>query len=494
MKFAALIFACLSLQAQAPRALAPESVVLRIETAAAPLEVTLQQLMEIFRDPGFSMAVIDNYQIAWAKGYGTTQAGGKVPVTTETLFQAASISKPVSAAGILALVQSGKLQLDEDVNVKLRSWKVPENQFTTTEKVTLRRIMSHSAGLNVHGFPGYPVGAPLPTLVQILNGEKPANTAAVRVEAVPGTASRYSGGGVTIETLLIEEVTGKSFPVFLQESVFNKLGMRNSSFVQVLPPALASRAAIATHADGKPVDGNWHLYPELAPDGLWTTPSDLAKFAIEIALSKHGKANRILSRALTLEMLKPQIVADGGASGLGWGLGDGKSPELLQHNGANKGFGSQLMMLSDSGQGLVAMGNSDAFSPVSRFVASHVANMYHWKWQPPAGGAADILIVISALRGLDAALAHENKLTRNASTLNALGYYLLGGKRHAEAIRVFERNIAAFPQDWNGYDSLGEAHAASGNTARAIANYEKSLELNPANENGRKALRKLRPN
>ena len=133
-------------------------------------------------------------------------------MTTRTLFQAGSISKPVAAAGALALVEQGKLALDEDVNQKLKTWKVPDNEFTKTEKVTLRRLMSHTAGLTVHGFPGYDVDAPLPTLVQIFNGEKPANTAPIRVDIMPGTKSRYSGGGVTIEQQLMIDVTGKPFP------------------------------------------------------------------------------------------------------------------------------------------------------------------------------------------------------------------------------------------------------------------------------------------
>src|SRR5580704_16114567 len=169
-----------------------------------PLELNLTRLMELYKIPAVSVAVIDNYKIAWAKAYGVTEAGGATPVTTHTLFQAGSISKPVTAAGALCLVEQGKLSLDQDVNKKLVSWKVPENEFTQEQKVTLRRLMSHSAGLTVHGFPGYAAGQPIPTVVQVLNGEKPANTEPVRVLFVPGTKSVYSGGGVTIEQLLMQ--------------------------------------------------------------------------------------------------------------------------------------------------------------------------------------------------------------------------------------------------------------------------------------------------
>lgn len=167
-----------------------------------PLRMNLAQLMALYKVPALSIAVIEDYKIAWAKGYGTIGAGSNAPITTKTLFQAGSISKPVAATGALYLVEHGKLSLDEDVNAKLKTWKIPENEFTKEQKVTLRRLMSHTAGLTVHGFPGYDVNDKIQTLVQIFNGEGPANTAPIRVDVVPGTLERYSGGGVTIEQQL----------------------------------------------------------------------------------------------------------------------------------------------------------------------------------------------------------------------------------------------------------------------------------------------------
>jgi len=185
----------------------------------------------------------------------------------------------------------------------LKTWKVPENEFTKEQKVTLRRLLSHTAGLTVHGFPGYDVDAPLPTVGQILNGEKPANTDPIRVDFVPGTKFRYSGGGVTIEQLLMMDVTGKEFPALMHETVLDKIGMTASSYEQPLPPARAALTADGTYQDGKPVHGRWHIYPEMAAAGLWTTPTDLAKFAIEIAKSWNGKSNRVLSQKTVEEML-----------------------------------------------------------------------------------------------------------------------------------------------------------------------------------------------
>ena len=199
---------------------APSGRLQRVETTTievggrpgdAPVRLSLAELMKTYAVPGLSLVVIENYKIVDTKAYGVIELGSKIPVTPKTLFQAGAISKPVAATGALSLVERGRLALDEDVNQKLKTWKVPENEFTKTEKVTLRRLMSHTGGLTVHGFPGYDIDDARPTLVQVLNGEKPANTAAIRVDIVPGTQERYSGGGVTIEQLLMTDVTGKAF-------------------------------------------------------------------------------------------------------------------------------------------------------------------------------------------------------------------------------------------------------------------------------------------
>jgi CubicO group peptidase (beta-lactamase class C family) len=269
-----------------------------------PLKLNLQQLMQISNVPGLSVAIIENYKIAWAKGYGVTEAGGHAPVTTQTLFPAASISKPVTAMAALRLVEQGKLSLDEDVNLKLKSWKVPENQYTAEQKVTLRRILTHTAGTTIHGFLGYEPGQAVPTLVQILNGESPSNTEPVRVDFVPGTRQRYSGGGVMIEQQLMMDVTGKPFPEIMQEQVFDKLGLKDSTYEPSISAVRPDSAARGHNSDGGALTGKWNFQPELAAGGLWTTPSDLARIGIELALSKQGRSNRVLSPAMAREMLK----------------------------------------------------------------------------------------------------------------------------------------------------------------------------------------------
>jgi CubicO group peptidase (beta-lactamase class C family) len=233
----------------------------------------LADRMAALHVPGVSIAVIHYGKIEWARGFGVTRLGGPA-VTPDTLFQAASISKPVTAMAVLHLVESGKLNLDADVNQYLKTWKVPANTFTEKTKVTLRELLSHTAGMTVHGFPGYASGSPLPTLVQVLNGEKPANTPAIIVDATPGTNWRYSGGGFVVTQLLLQDVTGQPFPKLLHDTVLAPVGMTRSTYEQPLPQNRMAEAAMAYRRDGEPVPGGPHVYPEMAPAGLWTTPSD----------------------------------------------------------------------------------------------------------------------------------------------------------------------------------------------------------------------------
>jgi len=491
-----------SLRKSDSHVLTPETVILDMPLAPGeePLRVSLRQMMAIFKVPGFSIALIDHDRIAWAQGYGVTEPSGSVPVTPATLFQAASVSKPITAAGGLWLVEHGKLGLDEDINTRLKTWKVPETALTATRKVTLRQLMSHNAGFNVHGFAGYDVGASIPTITQTLDGLPPANNPPIRVTAEPGSICRYSGGGVTVEGLLIADASGQSFEDFMRQRVLLPAGMTDSSFHQELSPAQAARAATGARSDGNAVPGKWHVYPELAPDGLWTTPSDLAKFAIEIARSAHGQANHVLSQRMTQEMLKVQCNDSNDRVGLGFGVGFSDNPDLFRHTGGNDGFGSILMMLADSGNGLAAMGNSDAFESVAGWTIDTLAKSYGWHYKPFPHDLGDLLVVAQSLRGAQAALdayAHVKALDfagwrHDSSTLNKLGYRLLGEKKLDEAIKVLALNVVEYPQDANTYDSLGEAYMDAGQKELAIRNYEQSLELNPANDNAVKRLATLR--
>ena len=461
-----------------------------------PLQFNLQQVMSALNVPGLTVTVISDFKPAWTKTYGVTEAGTSTPVTQQTLFQAGSISKPVAATGALYLVEHGKLSLDSNVNEYLKTWKVPDNEFTTAQKVTLRRLLSHSAGLTVHGFPGYAVGEPIPTTVQIFNGEKPANTAPIRVDFVPGSKERYSGGGITIEQQMIVDVSGKPFPEFMHDTVLGPIGMKNSSYQQPLPTSLASRAASGTRADGKTLPGKWHIYPEMAAAGLWTTSGDLATFAINIALSKNGKANNVLSESMTRQMLTAQL----DDVGLGFFLNMGGNPNAFGHNGADEGFQAILIMISDTGQGAAIMANSDNGVEIGNYLVNSIAREYGWKYAPPKTDAAGALSLVETAKGAKMAIQeyrylHENAASSfdfNEGTLNQLGYNLLTKGDTQNAIQVFQMNVQEYPKGWNCYDSLGEAYMKAGQKALAIENYTKSIELNPDNKNGVEMLEKLK--
>lgn len=343
----------------------------------APMKIA--DRLAYYKVPGVSVAVINNGKIEWAKGYGVTEAGGTKPVTPETRFQAASISKPVAATAALALVQQGKLSLDENVNSKLKSWQVPDNDFTKDEKVTLRRLVNHSAGLTVHGFRGYAADEAVPTLVQALEGQKPVNSAAIRVNVLPGSLWRYSGGGYNVMQQMLIDVTGKTFPALMQELVLSKIGMKHSTYEQPLPKEWEAFGAVGHRPNGRAINGRWHTYPEMAAAGLWTTPSDLARFAIEIQQSLHGKSNKVLSAEMVRQMLTKQK----GDYGLGFGLGGKDKITTFSHGGSNEGFKCMLFAYSETGQGAVVMTNGDLGGSLANEILRAIAREYGWPdYQP----------------------------------------------------------------------------------------------------------------
>lgn len=329
--------------------------------------------MAYLKVPGISIAVINGGVIEWARGYGMADVANGKLVDEHTRFQAASITKSVTAMAALSLVQEGKLTLDEDVNPRLAAWKLPENEFTTQHKVTLRGLLSHTAGISGHGFSGYAVGAPLPSLLEVLDGKPPANSEPVRVEALPGSAWKYSGGGYEIVQLLLTETSRETFNMFMQHTVLDKIGMHESSFT--LPSAWESITTNAYLADGSLVPGKWHLYPETAAAALWTTPSDLARFAIEIQNSAAGKSNKVLSQKMANEMLAPGIEA----FGLGLFLGEKTDTRAnFYHSGGNEGFRTMMFAYNSTGQGAVVMSNSDNGAALNEEVLRSIAREYGW--------------------------------------------------------------------------------------------------------------------
>jgi CubicO group peptidase (beta-lactamase class C family) len=328
--------------------------------------------------PGVSIAMIHGGRVEWAKGFGALRTTG-ASVTPDTLFQAGSISKSVTAMAVLRLVQAGTLDLDVDVNSYLKGWKIPENQFNQKSAITLRKLLTHTGGITVHGFEGYAAGKSVPTLLQILDGVTPANNPPIIVDTPPGMMWRYSGGGYVIVQKILQDVTGKPFAQLMQEEVLNPLRMTHSTFVQPLPTALRPYAAEPYDENGKAYPGGPYTYPEMAAAGLWTTPSDLAKFAIAIQASLTGKPGGILRKSTAEEMLKRGGL---GHWGLGLELGGSDDQPFFQHGGADTGFISFLIAYY-RGDGLVIMTNGMNGGGINYEVLRAVAREYDWpNYQP----------------------------------------------------------------------------------------------------------------
>ncbi|WP_373523522.1 serine hydrolase domain-containing protein [Aquiflexum sp.] len=344
-----------------------------------PTKHTLSKRMDHYKVPGLSIAVIKDRKLHWAKGYGISNkvSNEKVEVTNNTLFQAGSISKPLAALSVLKLAEEGVLDLDQDVNTYLRDWKIPYNDYTKTEKVTLKKILSHTSGLTGHGFPGYPVDKPLPTLIQVLNGE--GNTPRVTLDTIPGSIWRYSGGGYTVMEKVVEDVSGLGFAKVMHDIILQPLAMTNSTYVQPLSVNLESSASIAYNRKGVPIDGQWHNYPEQAAAGLWTTPTDLAKYCIEVQDILAGKDNGILSKE-TIELMLTAVSNN-------WGLGPALKWEadslIFQHGGKNEGFTTELMAFAHKGDGVIIMTNADNGRPLINEILQSISTYYGWGIMEP---------------------------------------------------------------------------------------------------------------
>ena len=338
--------------------------------------LTLEQVMRRFRVPGVSVAVIKDFRIHWAKAYGVADVSSGRLVRTDTPFQAASISKPVTALAAMRLVQDGAFGLDDDVNRHLKSWRVPASDFTRTHPVTPRSLMSHTSGADDgFGFPGYEPAAPRPTVVQVLDGASPSNVGKVTFARPPYAAYRYSGGAVTLMQLLLTDVTGDDFAAFMQARALGPLGMSDSSFEQPPPESRAARLAHAHNGQGAHGAVPWHVYPEQAAAGLWTTATDLARVAIEVQEAVRGPKGKVLTQASAREMTAP---VGTGPYAVGFSVEQHGQGWYFSHGGSNWGFRCSLLAHVRKGYGVVIMTNGDAGGGVIAEIEARVASAYGW--------------------------------------------------------------------------------------------------------------------
>lgn len=338
--------------------------------------LTLREVMKQFHTPGLCIAVIKDFKIHWAKGYGVADVKTGRPVEVDTLFQAASISKPVTAMAALRLVEQGRFSLDDDINKLLKTWQVPQGDLTREQPVTPRSLMSHTSGADDgFGFPGYGPGTAVPTPLQILKGEPPSNVGPVLFTRPPYRGYKYSGGGIVIMQVALTDLLGEPFDQMMQNLVLKPLSMSNSSYQQPLPENLAQRAAHAHDGDGHVMEAPWHVYPEQAAAGLWTTPSDLARFAIEVQRAIHGPAGSVLREASAREMIAPTGT---GPFAIGFEISKNGEGWYFSHSGGNWGFRCHLLAHVRKGYGVVIMTNGDQGGRAVDEIEARIAAAYHW--------------------------------------------------------------------------------------------------------------------
>jgi CubicO group peptidase (beta-lactamase class C family) len=336
----------------------------------------LGEALRTLKIPSVSVALVERGELAWARAYGDG-------ASTRTLYQAASLSKLVTAVAVLRLVQQGRLDLDRNSNADLVSWRLPESDLARGHPVTLRGLLSMTGGIGVPGYLGYEPGSPLPSLVEILDGAPPANSPPVRIEYVPGSRYAYSGGGYEILHALIQDTTGQSFDEAMRDLVLRPAGMADSVFVQPLPGPLAPRAATGHHADGAELPGGWRVVPELAAGGLWSTPTDLAKLLIEIGRAYRAGQSQVLDRETARAMLSRQ---NGGPYGLGGAVAGSGRDLVLMKRGQNIGYQAYMLLFPETGQGMVVMTGSDNGTTLATALIRRAAAAYAW---PPLGALAD---------------------------------------------------------------------------------------------------------
>jgi len=335
----------------------------------------LADVLRTLHVPSIDIALIDHGSVAGSRHFGAA--------ASNTIYQAASLSKLVSAVAALRLVERGALSLDRDVNGDLAGWRLPEADKARAHPVTLRGLLSMTAGIGVAGYLGYEPGAPLPSLSQILDGLPPASSPPVRVEAVPGTRYAYSGGSYEIVQALIEGKTRSSFQDALEDLVLRPAAMPNSYFLQPLSPDLAARGAKGHYADGRELAGGWRVIPELAAGGLWSSARDLANLLIALARAYNGEPNALLTTAMAHAMMTRQ---NHGPYGLG-GAVDGSNKNLvLMKRGQNIGYQSYMLIFPQIGDGIVVLTNSDNGTIAASALIRRAATIYHW---PPLGPLAD---------------------------------------------------------------------------------------------------------
>lgn len=462
---------------------------------ASLLDERVPAYLEEFTTPGAAVALIRDGRVVFQRGYGRAGEADEDAVTAETGFNIGSISKTVAAWGVMRLVERGVLEIDAPVEKYLTRWAIPDSEFDAGG-VTVRRLLSHTAGLSLSGYPGWDPGEELPTLEASLSGAT-NGSGDVHLMSEPGTEWRYSGGGFTLLQLLVEEVTGRAFADYMRDEVLRPLGMESSDYE--ITPEIAAGSSLAFDRFGEPTPSP--RFTALAAAGLHTTLEDLATFAVA---ALEGPADEPPGRGIldpeTVALMTTPVPVSDGSYGLGYGVESlGEELVMVGHNGANRGWHAAFLIVPETGSGFVVVTNGSNGWPVHRQIRCDWIEEQTGtrpRCEKPIG---TYLIAVLLDGDGEAAVRRYRALKRESPEeyhfdeweLNGLGYELLSRDRIEDAIEIFELNVEEYPQASNPFDSLGEAYMIAGETERAIQSYRKSLELDPANENAARKLEEL---
>ncbi|MDJ0838027.1 MAG: beta-lactamase family protein [Acidobacteriota bacterium] len=470
----------------------------RVDAYRQRLDEITPRYLETLLVPGVAVALIEDGRVVYTGGYGYADMASKKAVTADTVFNIGSISKTVSTWGVMRLVETGKVDLDVPVERYLTRWKLPPSQFDANG-VTVRRLLSHTAGLSLHGYPGFGPNDRLPTIEASLKGAINSNQKVdVRLIMEPGTRWKYSGGGYTILQLLIEELSGQSFNDYMKAQVFRPLGMNSSDFTW--PEPIKVRTAIPYDAWLEPTPHV--LFTARAAAGLHTTVKDLARFAAAgLKGSRDGNGGGGVLKQSTLDLMF-QPAENSPNYGLGYSVNSRNGLVTVGHGGSNRGWQAQMTIAPKTGDGIVLLTNSSSgFGVVNALFCDWVT----WKTGQSLGDRCkqSIATVMRAQLKKDRKVAEAIALYRRLKQeepdhyrfgegeLNMLGYQVMGRDDVDGAIEIFKLNVEVFPEAYNPWDSLAEGYMMRGDDALAVKHYRKSLELNPDNRNAVEMIKKI---
>lgn len=470
-------------------------------TMADRMDAVVPELLDRFQVPGAAVAVIQDGEVVHARGYGLADAEAHTPMSDQTVLNVASVAKPVTAWGVMALAEEERIQLDAPVNQYLKRLQITSDEYDV-DKVTARRLLSHTSGLVRGSHPGYLPGADVPDLVAALKGDASPPPGSGRIHEIrvvrePGSELGYSGVAYGVLEVMIEDVTGQSFPAYMHEAVFAPLGMRRSAFGW--PDSIRKHTATPHNlwSDTEPI----RRFTGDAWGNLNATAPDLGRWLAAAVDGPSGPRGRGVLSPATIDSMLTVTLGKFGVSYEAETLSDGT--ELWGHSGWNLGWMSRVHVDPETGNGLVVLTNADPYG----FMVTRGA---HCAWVKADYGISFDRFCQESAMGLTAAAFHDTTATAaieqvrtqreahperiyiDETEFYVFGYRLLEQHRVHHAIEVFRWNVDLHPDAWNAYDSLGEAYMRAGEREKAIQNYENSLDLNPDNNNARRMLEKLR--